>query len=594
MSQLTALKAASTLHQVAAILGFKPSAVSYLLYVWPEATKYKTFDIPKRSGGVRQIAAPVDELKLLQRRLADVLQNCVDEINKANKRSDDDEHPDRIAHGFKRKRSIVTNARRHRNKRFVFNLDLEDFFGTINFGRVRGFFLKDKNFALQPKVATILAQIACYKKALPQGSPCSPVISNLIGHVLDIHLAGLAARTGSTYTRYADDLTFSTNKQEFPSMVAKRKPGGGDHVWVLGKELARLVTKSGFVINEKKTRMQYRDSRQEVTGLVVNSKVNVRREYRHTVRAMVHRLFSTGSFDFEYTTTDALGVKTTTKTPGKPVQLHGMLGFIDGVDLFNKANLPKGPAKSLTSKEVMYRRFLMFKEFYATTSPIVVCEGKTDNVYIIHAIRSVAALYPKLATVAPSGKITSSIRRFKYSGSSTGRILGITGGSDHLRNFIKVYRDELARFKAPGKLHPVIILIDNDDGAPKIYSLIKELTGTKPTGAEPFIHVAGNLYVVPTPQLPPKNHSMIEEFFDAATLATTYKGKPFDPSNNFNTATHYGKADFAYRVIRPNADTIDFNGFKAILDRIVDVIDQHAKTHPVVTPAPAAVAPNTP
>lgn len=123
MSQLTALKAATTLHHVAALLGFKPSALSYLLYVRPEATKYKTFDIPKRAGGTRKIAAPVHELKLLQRRLADLLQNCCDEINKANKRSDDDEHPDRISHGFKRKRSIVTNARRHRNKKFVFNLN---------------------------------------------------------------------------------------------------------------------------------------------------------------------------------------------------------------------------------------------------------------------------------------------------------------------------------------------------------------------------------------------------------------------------------------------------------------------------------------
>jgi RNA-directed DNA polymerase len=559
--------------------------VSYLLYVLPEASKYKTFAIPKRAGGTRQIAEPIDQLKLLQRRLADLLQNCSEENNKASKRSDDDDHPDHIAHGFKRKRSIVTNARRHRNKRFVFNLDLEDFFGTINFGRVRGFFLKDKNFALQPKVATILAQIACYEKALPQGSPCSPVISNLIGHVLDIHLARLAAQAGCTYTRYADDLTFSTNKQTFPEMVAKPVVGS-DHVWMPGKELARLVTKSGFAINAKKTRMQYRDSRQEVTGLVVNSKVNVRREYRHTVRAMVHRLFSTGAFDFEYTTIAVSGAKTTVKTPGKPAQLHGMLGFIDGVDLFNRTNLPKGSAKSLTSKELMYRRFLLFKEFYAATSPIVVCEGKTDNVYIIHAIRSLASVYPKLATVDPGGKIAISLRRFKYSGSSTGRILGITGGSDQLKNFIRLYAAELARFKAPGKFHPVMVLIDNDDGATRIYNTIKELTGIKPTGAEPSIHVAGNLYVVPTPLLAAKKQSMIEDFFDAPTLKTLYKGMPFDPSNTFNSGTHYGKTDFAYRVIRPNADKIDFDGFKAILDRFVDVIDEHAKSHPVAVPVP--------
>jgi len=134
---------------------------------------------------------------VLQRRLADLLHNCVDEINQANNRSDRDEHPDQIAHGFKRKRSIITNARRHRNRRYVFNVDIEDFFGSINFGRVRGYFMADKNFQLQPKVATVLAQIACFQNALPQGSPCSPIVSNLIGHIVDIHLVKLAARVGA-------------------------------------------------------------------------------------------------------------------------------------------------------------------------------------------------------------------------------------------------------------------------------------------------------------------------------------------------------------------------------------------------------------
>jgi hypothetical protein len=105
----------------------------------------------------------------------------------------------------------------------VLNIDLEDFFGTVNLGRVRGFFIKERNFALKPRVATVLAQIACHDNALPQGSPCSPVISNLIGHVLDIQLSALARKTGCTYSRYADDITFSTNKQVFPPAIAKRE-----------------------------------------------------------------------------------------------------------------------------------------------------------------------------------------------------------------------------------------------------------------------------------------------------------------------------------------------------------------------------------
>ena len=265
MTQLTILKSAKTLHAVADLLGFKASALSFILYKKPSASKYKQFDIPKRYGGTRQICAPSPDLKLLQRRLSELLQNCVEEINKANGLDD------KISHGFKRKRSIITN---------------------------------------------------------------------LIGHVLDIHLLRLASRNGCTYSRYADDLTFSTNKTEFPSCIAKRTVGE-EHQWSPGNDLARLVKKSGFEINPLKTRMQYRDSRQEVTGLVVNRKVNVRSEYRHTVRAMVHRLFTKGSFELVNRITDDKGAVALNKMAGTTNQLHGMLGFIDGVDLYNKKLIPK-------------------------------------------------------------------------------------------------------------------------------------------------------------------------------------------------------------------------------------------------------------
>jgi retron-type reverse transcriptase len=412
---------------VARLLGFNPGALSYILYIKPDSTKYKKFDIPKRSGGMRQICAPLDQLKLLQRRLADCLQSCVEEINKANKRSDDDERPDHIAHGFKRRRSIITNARRHRNRRYVFNVDIQDFFGSINFGRVRGYFIADKTFQLRAEVATVLAQIACFENTLPQGSPCSPIISNLIGHIDDIHVAKLCASVGCTYTRYADDLTFSTNKLIFPKQIAMQSTGK-EHSWLPGRELSRIIARCGFALNPKKTRMQYRDSRQEVTGLIVNSKVNLRREYRHLVRAMVHRLFTTGSFYFEHGTVGQGGASTTQKTLGRPNQLHGMLGFIDGIDLYNRKITQ--PEQRLSTKELMYRRFLMFKELYTAPAPVVICEGKTDNVYITHAIRSLAAQYPKLAdTDSSTGKISIKFRRFKYTGNSTGRILGIAGGT---------------------------------------------------------------------------------------------------------------------------------------------------------------------
>ena len=222
------------MNDLARLLNFRPKAVAYILYKQAAATKYTTFQIPKRNGGHRTIMAPTAGLKLLQRNLSDFLQDCVDEIDAAAKRRN------RTAHGFVRKRSIITNARRHRNRRWVFNLDLEDFFPSINFGRVRGFLLKNKEFQLHQAVATVVAQIACHDNSLPQGSPCSPVISNLIANLLDMRLVKVAFAAGCTYSRYADDLTFSTNKREFPAAVAVPvgPDGASSHLWVPSKDTA--------------------------------------------------------------------------------------------------------------------------------------------------------------------------------------------------------------------------------------------------------------------------------------------------------------------------------------------------------------------
>lgn len=580
MTQLAALRLATGRTEIASLLGFKLSALAFILYQRQEADRYICFEIPKRYGGVRQISAPREDLKLLQRRLSELLQNCVGEINETN----DWDH--RASHGFEKHRSIITNAREHRNRRYVFNVDLKDFFGSINFGRVRGFFLKDKNFLLHEAVATLLAQIACYKNGLPQGSPCSPVIANLIGHVLDLHLVRLAARNGCTYSRYADDLTFSTNKQEFPSSIAKRdliEP----HTWRPGNELAGLTTKNGFEINPLKTRMQYHDSRQEVTGLVVNKKVNIRYEYRHTVRAMVHNLLTKGKFEFVQRVTDAAGSTSLTREEGRPNQLHGMLGFIDSVDMYNsainKTLRNQTGSKEETSKESIYRRFLLFKEFYAASSPVVICEGKTDNIYLVHAIRSLVAKHPELATLNADGTIKLGLRIFKYSDASTGRILEMNGGTGDLAKFTRSYHRESKKFKAPGAQKPVILLVDNDTGPRgkgNIFSTVEQITGKKVLGSETFIHIFSNLYLVATPLVGGATASMIEDFFDAPTKATKILGKTFDVTGKLDTATHYSKVVFAHKVIAANAAKIDFSAFDVILDTLTSVLDEHAKKHP--------------
>jgi RNA-directed DNA polymerase len=583
MSQLTLLKGASTLHDVAALLGFQPQALAYILYVKPPLAKYHSFDVPKRGGGVRKIKAPSPDLLLLQQRLSDLLQNCVEEINRGRNWKDD------LAHGFKRNRSIITNAMKHHKRRYVFNIDLQDFFPSINFGRVRGFFIKDANFMLDTKVATILAQIACHENGLPQGGPCSPVISNLIGHVLDIRLCKVAFANGCTYSRYADDITFSTNKPDFPSSIARRLAGEA-HKWEVGDKLEEAVVSAGFVINPTKTRMQYRSSRQSVTGLIVNRKVNIRTEYRRTVRAMAHRLFKTGSFQQIRMVPDAKGVLTPAMVNGTMAQLHGMLGHIDDVDYHNfkieaKMESRKPQAKvALRSKQKLYRRFLMFKDFYSATAPVVVCEGKTDNVYLLHAIRSLAVSYPKLATISPNNKVALNIRILKTVKTSAGRVLQLGEGTSFLEAFIKGYYGEISRFKAAGMRCAVVLVVDNDSGADDICNTIRRLTKRSPARTDPFTDIAGNLYMVFTPLKAGATKSAIEDCFADAIKNLKLGGKTFNPDGKADSSRYFGKHILS-QYVRENASKIDFTGFTGLLDRITAAIEAHQSKQAVVAAA---------
>jgi RNA-directed DNA polymerase len=571
MSRLATLKTATSLSDVAKLLDFKPKAVSYILYKQPEATKYKIFQIPKRNGGQRTIKAPIDALKLLQHRLSDLLQDCVDDINTANQRKD------RTAHGFKRKRSIITNARQHRHRRWVFNVDLEDFFPSINFGRVRGFLLKNRDFELHEDVATVIAQIACHENSLPQGSPCSPVISNLIAHLLDMRLVKLASEAGCTYSRYADDLTFSTNKKEFPANIAVSAgtKDSASHLWLPGDGLQKVIERTGFRINAKKTHQMYRTSRQDVTGLIVNKKINVRWEYRHTVRAMVHSLVKTGKFQIlGLTHKDEQAILE--ERPGTLNELHGMLGFIDSIDFYNKKHTLDAPFKKRSSNENVYREFLVYSTFYAAQAPVLICEGETDNVYLTHAIRSLAAEFPDLAEVMPDEKIRLKIRLYKYPKSSTARLLDLEdGGNGVLSKFIAAYKKETKEFTGPGLVEPVVILYDNDDGAKKIRNTIKENSNVTPTGDEPFVHVIKNLYAVPTPFGAARTPSRIEDFFDVSIKSTMIDGKTFNPGDGFDKDKHYSKKVFAHKVVRSKADTIDFTGFRPLLTNLTAAINKH-------------------
>lgn len=234
--------------------------------------RYKDVDIPKKSVGVRRISAPKGNLKWIQLALKIWITSRYE--------------PNDVAMGFVKERSIARNASKHCGKRYVFNVDLNNFFPSITFEMVRNR-LTAVPYSLDSFMASRIAYLCCEKKitrsdkitpfyVLPQGAPTSPVLSNIVCEKLDERLLSLAQHYGLIYTRYADDITFSSDHDVYHEGASFRQ------------KLTDIIEEEGFSINPKKTRLQGRGERQEVTGIVVSDKINVCRGYLKNIRAWLH------------------------------------------------------------------------------------------------------------------------------------------------------------------------------------------------------------------------------------------------------------------------------------------------------------------
>lgn len=572
MSHLQKLKAATSRKELAVILGYKPKALTAIVYQVPLVLKYTTFQIDKKSGGKRIIKAPEPKLKKLQAHLSHALYQCLAEIEKERGAKP-------ISFGFREDRSVAENASRHKRRRWVLNFDLEDFFASFNFGRVRGFFLKDKTFGLHPEVATTIAQIACDGTALPQGSPCSPVISELIAQILDMRLVRLAKKYGVTYTRYADDITFSTSRKDFPTGLATVDPNDPT-VWHLSDELIGKIVTAGFIINAAKTRMQFRGSRQMVTGLVVNEKVNVRSDYYRRARAMCDMLFQTGQY-----------YKAAIQPDGedrKPVltdnvnSLEGILGHIYSVTQSEERRSIKEQRQEPRAIRKLFRRFLFYKYCMGLKAPLLITEGKTDPIYLREAVKSLVKFYPALGTPSKNG-FKHSVKYFNYDGLAH-ELMDLGGGTGDLKSIILDYQRNLKYSKGSHKPfahkpmnHPVIIVLDNDEGLSAVASTVKKNFGVAidQKSTADFYHVTENLYIVKTPENGSK-HTCIEDMFPQQWRDHEINGKKLNPSNNIDPLTDLSKEAFAKSVVKANADKIDFTGFDPLLERIHKAIQHHA------------------
>lgn len=245
-------------------------------------SRYVSFSIPKKAGGIRTIHAPNKGLKSVLKCLNLVLQ-CIYEPHKA-------------ATGFVANKSIVDNAKQHTGSLYVYNIDLKDFFPSIEEGRFWGR-LQHPPFNLNKKtnrveLANIIVWLSFHEmeverfkndnwvveiaKVLPQGAPTSPTITNIICERLDFYLTAVAKRFGIKYSRYADDITFSSMHNVYQK----------DTKFI--KELHRIIESQKFHIKESKVRLQRTGYRQEVTGLIVNQKVNVSKRYIKRLRMWLY------------------------------------------------------------------------------------------------------------------------------------------------------------------------------------------------------------------------------------------------------------------------------------------------------------------
>lgn len=242
--------------------------LNYYAYSSHNKKRYVTFQVPKKKKGeFRTIDAPCAGLKMIQRALNLIFQTIYT--------------PHEAAMGFVPHRSVVTNARVHVGQKYVYNIDLKDFFPSITSGRLFKR-LQVAPFSMDKKMASIVTDLCCYtnadgKNVLPQGAPTSPTITNFISEHLDRKLSKLARAYGMRYTRYADDITFSCSSNMF-SEDGK-----------FCKSLRNIIEEEEhFKINTDKTRLCHSGERQEVTGLTINEQTNVTRKYVKQIRLFLH------------------------------------------------------------------------------------------------------------------------------------------------------------------------------------------------------------------------------------------------------------------------------------------------------------------
>lgn len=228
---------------------------------------YKTYSIKKKSGKKRTISQPSRKLKGLQSWI------LVHILNKVKVSSS--------CKGFEKNSSTLDNALPHKGTTIILSLDLKDFFPSISRKQIYNIF---KSLGYNSNISTILTNICTYNNSLPQGSPCSPKLANLVTWRLDLRIQGYVGKRGINYTRYADDLTFSGLS---PAKVVKILP-----------MVKSIIKNEDFEVNNAKTRIAGSSRAKIVTGLVISGdNIGIGKQKYKKLRAKIHHLTSVNEQD---------------------------------------------------------------------------------------------------------------------------------------------------------------------------------------------------------------------------------------------------------------------------------------------------------
>jgi len=243
------------------LIGIKERSLSHIVY--ETEAHYRSFSFPKRRGGFRTISSPNPSLKAAQDWILKEILYAVPVHDRA--------------FGFVKGRSVVDNAKAHLTSRVVLRIDLQDFFGSINFDKVLAFF---SGLGYPPNVSYNLARTCTFENKLPQGGSTSPAISNIVCRRMDEQISEYASKEGLIYTRYADDITLSgENVQITPHLDMIRK-------------IARL---NDFSVNESKTLLSGTDRKVIITGVSISGgRASLPRSQVRRVKADAHLILKYG------------------------------------------------------------------------------------------------------------------------------------------------------------------------------------------------------------------------------------------------------------------------------------------------------------